>query len=445
MINISRNKLQFIRFIINPNYLKTLNPISLISSNPPSLSSPIHTPFYIHRCFSAISNQNVTKNPSQITLDFSPKFVSLVIDAVRSNNPNCRFKLDSINRPLTKLSICQIFTVLSCEKVPALQFFEWVRENNSDLYRNSEVCSLMIDNCGWLDDYETMTDLLKEFRREGICLSDKAFGFLPVLDSSKAKSMECIELVVRVLDQVGGSVRSSGVFALINFLCGIDCFEFAKFVIEITEKKLNYYAILVREKCKRGCSDEAYDLLDEIKTAGCEVDSKIYNYILGSLCKSDNLSQALTLLEEMKETGVDPDEITFEIFITNSCRLGRMEFAKESLNRLIKMGRTPRVSTHVAVVKGYCNAGRYDEAHEYVRDMEVKKMPAVNKMYSLLARMHQKKGNVDVSRRILNEMMEKGLKPDFTYYAKTVNMLRRTGGKDLARDLQKKFSQFRIE
>nr|XP_043616272.1 pentatricopeptide repeat-containing protein At1g12775, mitochondrial-like [Erigeron canadensis] len=313
------------------------------------------------------------------------------------------------------------------------------------LYHNVDVCSLMIDNCGWVGDYDTMRAVLERFREEGVCINDKAFGFLPVLDSRKTDIIEKVELVVRILRDVGGSVGKSGVYELIRMLCGVDCFELAKFVMEITGKQLGYYAILVREKCRRGCVDEAFGLIVEMREAGCEPDCKIYNYILGSLCKHDKLSEALSLFKEMKEKGVDPDPITFETFIANSCRLGRMEFASESLKRLMHMGLTPRVSTHIALVKGYCNAGRYDKAYEYVRDMEMKKVPTTNKMYTVLARMHQKKGNVDAARKILDEMMERGLKPDFSSYLKTVNVLKHTGSRDLAQGLQKQFSKFKIE
>lgn len=442
MMNISRKKLFMIRFLINPSFLKPhQNPNSLISS---FLLSSIHSPTYNN------SNLQFSENNTLITdknLNFhkTPKLVSQLIDVIKSSKGNCRSQLDLMDIKLSKISVCEILRVLSCEKVLALRFFEWVRDHNRDLYRNGDVCSLVIDNCGWVGDYDAMTVLLMRFKEENISINDKAFGFLPVLDSTKAHAIEKIELVVSVLGKVGGSVRNSGVFALINTLCGIDCFDLAKFVMELTEKKLSYYAILVREKCKRGDLDDAYSLLGEMRAAECEVDCKMYNYILGGLCKSDKLSEAMSLLEEMKEMGVEPDVITFEIFIANSCRLGRMEFANESLRNLMHMGSSPRVSTHAALVKGYFNAGRYDEAYEYACDMEVKKMPAINKIYSLLARLHQKKGNVDVSSRIFNEMMEKGLKPDYLYYTKTVNVLSHTGGRDLAHDLRTKFSKFRIE
>ncbi|XP_076914477.1 pentatricopeptide repeat-containing protein At2g18520, mitochondrial-like [Bidens hawaiensis] len=323
---------------------------------------------------------------------------------------------------LSKVSICEIIRVLSCEKILALQFFDWVQDNNPSVYRNGNVCSLMIDNCGRLNDYDTMRALLKRFKHEDICLNDSAFGFLPVLDSGKARSMESVSLVVNVLGEVGGSVRSSGVQALIGMLCGSDCFELADYVIEITEKKAGYYAILVREKLKRGRIEQACDVINRMCVQGCEPDTKVYNYILGSLCKNNKLDEALTLLEEMKRMEVEPDGITFEIFISSSWRLGKMEVAKETFDR-----------------------GRYEEAYEFVRNFEVKKMPQVHKMFSLLARLYRVNGNLDVAARIIGEMMERGLKPEFRSYVETVKALGMTGSKDLASDLKTKFAKFRVE
>ncbi|KAD0157058.1 hypothetical protein E3N88_44696 [Mikania micrantha] len=320
-MNISPKKLLIIRFLINPVSVKTLNSNPLISSVASLLSAPatpsMNTSIYnsnyacsSYRCFSVvsddnslISNQNVesvntrapvtrrritdTRNPLYV----SPKLVSQITDIVRSSKGECRSKLDLIDTRLSKVPICEIIKVLSFEKVPAMQFFEWVRDNHPDLYCNGDICSLMVDNCGWLNDFDTMRALLKQFKQERICLDDKAFGFLPVLDSSKANAMESITLVIQVLDEIGGSVRGSGVYALIHMLCVADCFDLS----------------------------------------------------------------------------------------------------------------------------------------------------------ILLARLHQEKGNIDAAGRILNEMMEKGLKPDFLYYAKTIKILRLVGGKDLALDLKNKFAKFRVE
>ncbi|KAI3758683.1 hypothetical protein L6452_06254 [Arctium lappa] len=452
-------KLLIIRFLLNPISHKTQNPNPLITSSTSNYS------FRIHRCFSVTaedkrvaSDQNadfrninhppVTRKTTNVRLNppyVSPKMVSQVIDVVRSSKGDCRSKLDLMDIKLSTTSIFEIFQVLSFERLHGLQFFEWVRDNNWDSYRKADVYSLMIDNCGWLGDYNTMTSLLEKFNQERICLTDKAFGFLSVLDSSKPQAMESIESVIGILNKVGGSTRHSGIFAMIHMLCAIDSFEMAKFVMKITENKLSYYAILVREKCRRGCSEEAYALIGEMRVAGCEPDTKIYNYILGSLCKSGKLAEALHMLKEMKEMGVDPDLITFEVFISSSCRLGNLELANQILKMLTDTGRIPRLETYAALVRGYYNAGRKEEAYKFVQDLEVKKMPAVNKMYSLLANFHQREGNIDVAHRIFNEMMEKGLKPDYLHYAKTKNVLRHTGDRQLAQDLQKKFLKFRVE
>ncbi|GJX80127.1 pentatricopeptide repeat-containing protein [Tanacetum coccineum] len=446
-MNISRNKLLIIRFILNPNLIKNHNPNPPISPITPFLNKPITR----NHQFSTISNKNpnfIKKTLITDNADVSPLLVSQVIDIVKNSNKDSdiRSKLDLLDGKMSRRSVCEVFKVLSCEKVLAVEFFDWVGANNKEMCRNVDVCSLMIDNCGWVGDYETMKVLLKRFKVEVICLNDKAFGFLHVVGVSKACGKECVEMVVRVLNEVGGSVRNSGVFELVKILCGIDEFELAKFVIEITERKLGYYGVLVRDMCRRGRLDEACGLIGEMRVAGCEPDSKIYNYVLSGLCKREKISDAMSLVEEMKEKGVEPDEITFEIFITNLCRAGKMELVNESLERLITTGRAPRLSTYLAIVKGYFNAGRYDEAYKFVRDTEEKKMiPAINKMYSLLARLHQRKGNVKGASSIFDEMMRKGLKPDFSSYEKTVNVLRNTGGKDIARDLKEKYSKFRIE
>uniref|UniRef100_A0A5B6ZWT8 Pentatricopeptide repeat-containing protein n=1 Tax=Davidia involucrata TaxID=16924 RepID=A0A5B6ZWT8_DAVIN len=375
----------------------------------------------------------------------SLKQISEIIEFIRSGEDDLELKLNSIGASLSLESITGVFQVLNCERVSGLRFFNWVRDTNQKLCNNSDVCSLIIDNCGWLDDYETMICVLKEFKSQRICLTEKAFGFLPVLGSSKDLLMEYITRVIDVLNEVGGSCRGSGIWALIKMLCRLDSFEMAKFVIETTERKVSYYNILVLEKCRRCHFEEAHDLLEEMRQFGCDPNVKTYNYLLSSLCKNDSTAEACGVLKEMQEKGCSPDAITFEIFINISCRLGKLDDANQFLDRMVSMGLEPRLTTHAAFIRGFFQSRQYEEAYKYVVDSGFKYKCSSNVIYSLLASLHQKEGDLNIARNILIEMMEKGLKPNFPVYMRILRRLNKTGRGHLARDLDCRFSRFRLE
>ncbi|KAK2974101.1 hypothetical protein RJ640_020457 [Escallonia rubra] len=355
------------------------------------------------------------------------KQISEIIEVVRSDDSNLNSKLDLVGLNLSVRSINEVFRLLNSERIRAFRFFEWVRGAYPKLYFNCDVCSMMIDNCGRVDEYALMKLLLKEFTAKHVCLSEKAFGFLPVLGSSKGSLMDSIRVMIQELNEAGGSCRKSGIRSLIKMLCTVESFEMAKFVMEITERNLSYYNVFIRERCRICHFQEVYALLEEMRGACCEPDAKTYNSILGSLLESGKTAEACSLLEDMLQNGTAPDTGTFEIFIFHLCRVGRSDEARQFLRRMVSSGLEPGHTTHTAFVRGLFIAGQYEEAHKYVRDSNVKCIRSRKTAYSLLAELHLKGGNLCVASSILVEMMDKGLKPDYTVFKRVKRRLCGTG------------------
>ncbi|XAR54648.1 hypothetical protein NMG60_11029880 [Bertholletia excelsa] len=374
----------------------------------------------------------------------TPTRISTIVEAIRSGENDLESKLNTMDVCLSVESLNGIFRVLNCEKISALRFFVWARTKNPHLRNNADVCSLIIDNCGWLNDYETMLCLLKDFKIKKICLREKAFGFLPALGSSKELMVESIRKVVEVLEGAGGSCHNTGIHGLLKMLSKHDLFDMAKFVIEITERKdLSNYKILVLEQCKKRCFREASDLLKEMAQSGCYPDAKIYNYVLSALCSDVRINEASELLLEMKEKGCRPDALTFEIFIYFSIRIGKLDNAVQFLDEMTSMGLVPRLSTHAAFIKGFFNSNLYEEAYNYAADAAAKYKQSGNAIYSLLANLHRKKGDLLGAGNILMEMMEKGFIPSHLVYIKILKRLFISGQKKLASDLKIRFFQLK--
>ncbi|GFQ00634.1 pentatricopeptide repeat-containing protein at4g11690 [Phtheirospermum japonicum] len=340
-------------------------------------------------------------------------------------------------------SITKIFEILNTQRISGSRFFEWVLVNNPQFRRNGNVCSLIINNLGRLDDYETMFALLKTFTSENICLTYDAFKFLPVSGPTNSSLNESTQRVVDLLNKVGGSCRNSGIYAMIEMFCKFDSFEMAKYVITITESKKSYFCILVLEKCKNGLIEDAHGIIREMRENHCAPNTTVYNYILGSYWKNRKTDEAFALLDEMKEFNIPPDDITFEILVNFVCSLGKMDDAHKLLDQMSSQGLEPRLTTHARIVKTLFAAEKYEVAHKFVVDSSYK--TSSNIMYSLMANLYQEKGNVLSARGVLVEMMEKCLKPNFSVYLKIVKRLRRIGKGNLARDLEIRHSKFAIK
>ncbi|OMO83587.1 hypothetical protein COLO4_22419 [Corchorus olitorius] len=345
-----------------------------------------------------------------------------------------------MNVSLSEASLNSIFGTLNSLKVSAVRFFYWVRQSHPLFYHSSNICSLVIDNCGRLDDFDSMLDLLNDFRLNGICLNQKAFGYLTAMISRKTKTENSVTKTVRVLNSIGGECGVSGIHALIEMFSALGYTEMAKYIVAKSEKRLSNYNTLIRECCHKGKFEEAREILDGMIKDGCNPNSHTLNYILSCLCKNDKVAEASQLLEEMQECHFQPDALTFELFIHYMCGLGNLDMAFEWLDKMISRGIEPRLTTHAAFIKGHFRLKQYKEAHRYVVVYSDKYKHLSNALYSLLANLHRKGGKPVIAHSILSEMIEKGLKPNHSVYIIVRKRLQQFGREDLARNLERSFT-----
>jgi len=109
------------------------------------------------------------------------------------------------------------------------------------------------------------------------------------------------------------------------------------------------------------------------------------------------------------------------------------------LDKMTLKGIEPSILTHAAVIKSYFESGKYEEAHEYVIGSAHKLSSSSNANYSLLATLHLKNGNVLLGSKVLSEMMDKGLKPNFSAYKKIRMHLEKKAENDLSMELSRRY------
>lgn len=364
------------------------------------------------------------------------KIIEIIKNGSKDNDMETELSLVGSMLPIAAIKC--IFTVLNRQNISGLRFFRWIRNDNPSLRLSAEVCSLVINNCGFLGDYTSMETLLREFSSEKICLDENAFGFLPVLSTSQDSLVKSVREMIDLLEKVDGSCHNSGICALVEMFCNLDMFEMAKSVIEITGRHDSLYHILIRQRCKRGHYEEARGIIMEMTVPTV----KTYNYLLGCLCKNNRTAEAYRLVEEMTDKGIAADAITFEILIHSSCIQGKLDLTKKLLHKMAVSSIEPRLSTHVALLKAFMKAEQYEEAHNYVIESSVKYKQSSTEIYSLLADLHRTKGNLMAAQGIIVELMDKGLRPSFRVYINIVKQLQRTGQGNLARDLKNRYSKF---
>ena len=355
--------------------------------------------------------------------------------------------LDRLFPALSHGLVASTLRELTDRGLPAECFFSWASLRRG-FSPSAHAHNLLVENAGKLADYRAMSRALALMSQQRLSLTDRAFAFLAPSGSSRSSSVEdAARAVLRVLDDVGGACRASGVFSLVKALASTGEFDAAVSVIEETQRMARYYNVLVAAKCKAGDFVGAREVFDEMRTSGCDPDANTWNYLLGCLLKNGRTAEACGLVETMERSklGEVPNSLTYEILTYHACKAGKMDSAMRILDQMFLAILTPRITIHSAFIKGYFYSGRIEDAHRYVNDMSTRDRHSTNRNYSLLANLLRKSGRTIDAGRVLYELMEKGLRPDHSAYVKVAKDLHKMGRDDLASELKSMFERFSLQ
>lgn len=369
----------------------------------------------------------------------SAKQVSEIVALIREGVNDLEFSLNRVNVSLSMALIVEIFHILASERVSALQFFHWLKGSHPELCCDPQIGGLVVNNCGLLGNYEAMVPILNEFNHRRVHLGRNAFGFLLVLNLDKASTVECVRKIMDVLNEVGGLCQSSGIRLLIEMFTFTGSFDIVEYVIGKDRRKVNHYNVLMRAVCKKGDYERAGFLVKEMKRSGFDPDMTTYNLLVSCLCKNGKFAEACQVLETVEKDHGLPKEFNYNILISLLCKHGQFDLARKFLDKITLKGIEPCILTHAAVIKSYFELGKYEEAHEYVVGSASKQSYSSNANYSLLATLHLKKGNMLLAQKILYEMMDKGLKPNFSVFNKVRKCLEKKNEIGLSLELSRRY------
>ncbi|RLN41623.1 pentatricopeptide repeat-containing protein [Panicum miliaceum] len=317
-----------------------------------------------------------------------------IVRLVAAGGGSLEADLDRLFPALSHGLVASTLRALTDRGVPAERFFSWASLRRG-FTPSAHAHNLFVENAGKLADYRAMSRALALMSQRRLSLTDRAFAFLAPSGSSRSSSVEdAARAVLRVLDDVGGPCRASGVFSLVKALASTGEFDAAVSVIEETQRMARYYNLLVAAKCKAGDFN-------------------------------GRTAEACGLVETMERSKVGevPNSLTYEIRTYHACKAGKMDSAIRILDQMFLANLTPRITIHSAFIKGYFYAGRIEDANRYVNDMNTRDRHSTNRNYSLLAKLLWKSGRTIDAGRVLYELMEKGLRPDHSAYAKVAKDL----------------------
>ncbi|XP_042427851.1 uncharacterized protein LOC122015166 [Zingiber officinale] len=241
------------------------DPFYLFSSpspHAPSVPSPCNL---VRALSSQVTGRSDTSRRSRTPRvpGVEPSAISHLIASIAGGSDDLESQLHLLNLTPSHALVLEVLRASNDRAVSALRFFRWVLASHPDFRPNSEAYNQMVCNLGLVDDYDSMHCMLVQLSSMGHSLTEEAFSFLSRRGTVGVK--ESAKRIAELLNKVGGSCRGTGIFSLIKFLCSMNAFDTAIFVMSETARRTSYYNVLIAAKCRRRDFEGARGLFDEMR------------------------------------------------------------------------------------------------------------------------------------------------------------------------------------
>uniref|UniRef100_A0A803KN83 Pentatricopeptide repeat-containing protein n=1 Tax=Chenopodium quinoa TaxID=63459 RepID=A0A803KN83_CHEQI len=158
------------------------------------------------------------------------------------------------------------------------------------------------------------------------------------------------------------------------------------------------YNTIIDSLCKDSLLQQAMDLFSAIKTDGIQPNVVTYTSLIRGLYNSGCREEAKAVLTEMLKTNIAPTVVTYSTLVDMFCKDGNVKEAQATLQLMTHKGVTPNIFTYNALLDGYCLRGQMRDAKK------------------LLDIMAQNGCEPDLAVALLEDMEDKGIRPDIVTY-----------------------------
>ncbi|KAK1360317.1 Pentatricopeptide repeat-containing protein [Heracleum sosnowskyi] len=123
--------------------------------------------------------------------------------------------------------------------------------------------------------------------------------------------------VVTYCVYVSGLCRAGGHELALDYIRGLGC----------RNEPLNTYCFnaVIRSFCEKGKLDEAWRVLEEMKSCGVPPDLGSYSVLIDGFCRNRNLEKGFALIKDMECTGIKPSPICYSAIVVALCNIGHTD------------------------------------------------------------------------------------------------------------------------
>ncbi|KDO80509.1 hypothetical protein CISIN_1g011643mg [Citrus sinensis] len=199
------------------------------------------------------------------------------------------------------------------------------------------------------------------------------------------------------------------------------------------------YSVLVHTYGVENRIEDAVDTFLEMEKNGILADVAMYNALIGAFCKANKFKNVYRVLKDMNSKGVAPNSRTCNIILNGLIGRGETDEAYRVFRRMIKLCEAD-ADTYTMMIKMFCQGGELEKAFKVWKYMKLKRFIPSMHTFSVLINGLCDKGIVSDSCVLLEDMIEKGIRPSGETFGKLRKLLIKEGREDVLKFLQEKMN-----
>ncbi|KAI9073614.1 hypothetical protein K1719_044426 [Acacia pycnantha] len=199
------------------------------------------------------------------------------------------------------------------------------------------------------------------------------------------------------------------------------------------------YSVLVHTYGVELRIEDAIDSFLEMERNGIKADIVVYNALISAFCKVNKFKNVYRVLNEMECKGITPNSRTYNIIISSLVDNDRSDEAYSAFRRMIKSCE-PDADTYTMMIKMFCERNDLKRAMKIWRYMKLKRFVPSMHTFSVLINGLCGKGKVTKACVLLEDMIEKGIRPSGVTFGKLRQLLIKEGREDVLKFLQEKMN-----
>ncbi|KAI3864826.1 hypothetical protein MKW92_019390 [Papaver armeniacum] len=296
---------------------------------------------------------------------------------------------------------------------------------------------------GYFDEARNLFDKMLSY---GVVISVGSCNCLLSRLSNNMSDDGGIETALKIFSEfpeMGVCWNTASYNIIIHALCRLDKVKEAQSLLLQMESKGCFpdvisYSTVIDGYRRAGEIERAFEVVEEMITKGLKPNPFTYNSIVVLLCKNGKageMKKAFSLHNKMVQMGLTPNIVTYTALVDGLCKRGEVETANELLQEMCGKGLQLNTCTFNSLINGLCKAGNIKQAIKMMEDMELAKLYPDIITYTTLIDAYCKAGEMPTivtfnvlmngfcmlgmledGKRLLNWMLEKGIKPNATTY-----------------------------